>query len=487
MFGAVLCRISRPGRGKGLMRKLYPNKGLRGVRQRRKVRRAFSLAELVVSMGILALMLTLAGQVMSLTVRSTGQAKAITEVNQQLRAFERTMLEGLRHVQPGRSLLLIQGNPINAFWTEAQQQTSIAGDPLNGYAHGPDSERADPWRAGELQQPRADVLMFFSERPANSKVAPRLSSNIQQVVIGHVNTGQYALDPDLGAVAFSTDPLAQFPTDNATPFRVPAEDWHLGLRQVVLSPAVAVPTNPPNPSSLAEVEVIQGAMDVLQEFDYEAMVIEPGPTFPWHVPAVLPPTFNPTAMNAFSRSQIDLDPPPTVAYGVNQFFLPNCASFKVEWCLDPDADFVGGRLDGEREIFWFDPGDYGTFPDPTIAPDPLRSLRQARAGAVDPARQQRLTELLHDKLLGDGGNVYSLDDRFGISDPVWFYTPGPVNTNNTAIFTAQRPNAESMYDSSPTRPDDVFPAALRITIDIYDRERRLSRPVRHVIIAPLGE
>jgi len=35
-------------------------------------------------------------------------------------------------------------------------------------------------------------------------------------------------------------------------------------------------------------------------------------------------------------------------------------------------------------------------------------------------------------------------------------------------------------------PDPMFPAALRITIDLYDQDGRLERPVRHVMIIPVG-
>src|SRR3972149_1226796 len=92
--------------------------------------RAFSLAELVISMGILVLMMSLAGQVFNITVQSTGQATALTEIMQQLRAFEHTFREDLRGVQPGNSLILIQGNPVNASWTQsgkdAEDDESIA-------------------------------------------------------------------------------------------------------------------------------------------------------------------------------------------------------------------------------------------------------------------------------------------------------------------------------------------------------------------------
>ena len=50
------------------------------------------------------------------------------------------------------------------------------------------------------------------------------------------------------------------------------------------------------------------------------------------------------------------------------------------------------------------------------------------------------------------------------------------------------------YASAPPRPgqedvhftDPLFPTALRITVDVYDRAGRLERPVRHVMTIPVG-
>ena len=148
------------------MRKCFFDKQLRLVCIRTTHRRAFSLAELIVAVGVLVLMLALAGQVMSLTVKSTGQARAITEVNQQLRIFERILRKDLRGVQRGDSVMLIQGNPINAYWTDEGRQADDDGDPSTGYPHDIDREREDPQNPGNLQLPRADVLMFFTSRAA---------------------------------------------------------------------------------------------------------------------------------------------------------------------------------------------------------------------------------------------------------------------------------------------------------------------------------
>ena len=450
----------------------------------RRRRRAFSLAELVVSMGILVLMLSLAGQVMSLTVKSTGQAKALTETNQQLRVFERTLIENLSAVQPGRSLLLIQGNPINAFWTNEHRDAAMGANPRAGYPHPRDPERTSRWNSELLEQPRADLLMFFAERPGTSKVSADISVNLQQVVIGHVNAGEYRYDAATNTATFTPDPLMEFPTDNSTTYPVAAEGWHLGLRQVMLSPATRVLSH--NPNNLSDPMLLRGETDVMEAFNYETQVLTPedqtiGGLDPWHgKPYYLPPMFD-NVLGPFSRSQVDLSPPPPVAYGVNQFFLPRCASFKVEWCLDPDSKFVGGRLEGEREVYWIDMGDLGTYPDPAVAPDSLRSLREA-ASTGPP----ELYELLTAKLGGTGVDIYSLEDRFGGKDSTWTELSGGIP--NLAVFTARLPKMDANGNPIPGEyiPDDVFPAALRITIDVYDRERRLDRPIRHVIVAPVG-
>ena len=52
---------------------------------------------------------------------------------------------------------------------------------------------------------------------------------------------------------------------------------------------------------------------------------------------------------------------------------------------------------------------------------------------------------------------------------------------NLAFFGAERrdPGGETV-------PEYIFPHALRITIDVFDSERRLDRPIRHVMVVPVG-
>ncbi len=493
-------------------------------------RTGFTLAELIVSMGILLLMLTMAGQVMSLTVRATGQAKAFTEVHRSARIIERALREDLRHVKFGNTIMVIQGNPINAYWTQEGKEADLDGDPSNGYLHIRDPEREAEDGSTDMAAPRADVLMFFTTREATNyvqynytNVAPdqeqAIRSGVQQVVYGHADLIEFDSDGD----PTPDDEIERFPSDPTVYYSLPAEGWHLARRVVHLlsadsPPPASVPKwadattrnldeddGHPHIDLLGNPAILMGKTDVMAEFDYEQWVITPMDvdsnitTSEWRYswPEVLnvpdPPG---AAVSPFARSMLDPSPPARLADRLGHYFMPNCASFKVEWALDPASDFVGGRLessgdpDGRRQVFWFDPG----------AERPLATLEDFFLGAHT-SQYTELRELFEDALGGDydfngGGAIntnqtYSLKDRFGGGsnyDSLWhsdpFSSPGRPNV---AVFAAQRRRAAAS-GSTPGEPmpEDVFPIALRITVDLFDNLQRLERPIRHVMILPVG-
>ncbi|MCH9019938.1 MAG: hypothetical protein IIA73_06205 [Proteobacteria bacterium] len=98
-----------------------------------------------------------------------------------------------------------------------------------------------------------------------------------------------------------------------------------------------------------------------------------------------------------------------------------------------------------------------------------------------------------DKLLaanrGDRG-LYNLRQRFGGGadnfDVTWHST-GFDNAirPNLVVFTAERATSPFPGPVQPL-PETVFPAALRITIDLVDDQKRMARPTRHVMIIPVG-
>jgi hypothetical protein len=257
----------------------------------------------------------------------------------------------------------------------------------------------------------------------------------------------------------------------------------------------------------------------------------------------------------FARSWVDQTPPALLVndadrdgnhdnqfFGLGHYMLPNCASFKVEWALDPRSLFVDGRLDGVTETLWFDPGDEG---DGTAGnpPDPLRALHaridalQVQITATPAAQRQpledaqkQLCSLLYDRIClttncdltcSDPevllGTVFSLAERvegvrfnqqnancrsLGFSaihaNCGWPAAALALDRRmNLAIFTSGRPGLrddlngdggidDKDYDYVNTIPDPMFPAALRITVDVYDNRGRLDRPIRHVMVIPIG-
>jgi prepilin-type N-terminal cleavage/methylation domain-containing protein len=474
-------------------------------------RSGFSLTELIVAIGILVLMFSLAGQVFNVTVQSTGQARAITNLSQMLRAVEDTIREDLRHVQAGRSLILIQGNPVNAYWTGEGRAADEDGDPSNGYPHVADParelEEPDEFGRPRMIKPRADILMFFTARKGASYTDPGVTSNLQQVVYGHAELGEYV--PDDGATPYvfqpgldafpaapTSSPNLRYPSSTLVS-QVPAAGWHLARRGVVLtsSPMPGVGVHPRNMTLEEYVLLLQGVVDVNGWFSFDEWVMPGvGAQAPWYLPSIFPTSaqLQGGVPVPHQRSMLDLTPPARLADRLGHYFLSNCASFKVEWTLDPRSEFVAGRLDRAREVYWFDPGD----PD-----DPLEALETGRTAADeagDDALYADLTSLLTEATPHpDGMFDYSLADRFrgwtlmGEQDPAWnevAYELYGVRRPNTVVFGAARLKPPDVFGEKPeVVSEDIFPGALRITIDVYDDERRLERPVRHVIVAPVGQ
>lgn len=521
-------------------------------------RGAFSLSELVVAIGVLVLMLSLAGQVFNFTIKSTGQATAVVEINQRLRAFEKALRDDLRHVRPGQSVLLIHANPVAAYWTgdgreaDPDRGNQDDGGPANGYPHVSDPEREDQSRLDAEGRPipvlpRADILTMFVARGANSFVHPGYSASVQQVVYGHAEQGEYQPNPQgdapkyvfVGSTENPVDLRPYFPVNQqgepsaVNISEIPAARWHLSRRAVLLTPGEAPPVvDPPAACSKSAVDridhscLLESATDMIGDrsvggsvipLNYDNLVLQPPLQIlpgidelasessesrsrfrDWQLPRLY---LGGAKLDA--RSRVDVTPPAAYASRLASYMLPHCASFKVEWALNPRSNFVAGRLDGVNEILWIDPGHQvdPAKPDPT-KDDPLIAFedeitRLNRVGTTEAgAIARNLESLLCDpQLRQDGrcqpsmhadGRRYSLAERFrsNAQDPEGFAPLGPDDRANVVAFVANR---RHLNEPESLAPDDIFPGALRVTVDVYDPQERLERPIRHVIVIPIGE
>jgi hypothetical protein len=90
---------------------------------------------------------------------------------------------------------------------------------------------------------------------------------------------------------------------------------------------------------------------------------------------------------------------------------------------------------------------------------------------------------MRDPTGGESQFPYSLQWRFRdfVADPDWPSIEEDGGAR-TVVFNATRRLA-----TEEIAQDEIFPAALRITVDVYDGAGRLDRPVRHVMVIPVGQ
>ncbi|HUU85232.1 MAG TPA: type II secretion system protein [Phycisphaerae bacterium] len=484
------------------IRHLDAQQANRGGNHRPRARRsAFTLVELVVSIGILGLMMAMAGTVFKLTIDSTGEATSLTEVTQALRLLEDNLRRDLANLPQGTdgSMLIIEANPTNAYWRTEQLELDADGEPANGYQHDPDPEREtatlDASGRPIPEQPRADVLMFFTGASGadsfQSHPYPAIKANKAQVIYAQAEQGELQSDGTWVGGAPS-DFATYFAAGGACPHA--AEIRHLARRLVLIADQSEGDLAALYPVELGSGGKVPSMLDDAADADGDS--IPPGSSVPLQdgiIDVVDNDVFSyteevsdrtdltfPTPVNSawYARPRLDVTPPALQAKRLGAYLLPHCASFKVEWALDLRDPAYGikfnpsaGQNDSApSELVWFDPGRVNSAGNP----DPL--------GELDDLADRYTT-------LGAGAVAAKLN-----SDPTG--TPPDLKTsllvnrfsNATYGINPQTPvwyGNDQPNGGSVSRPDRFFPKALRITVDVYDDSGRFIRPIRHVMVLPV--
>lgn len=219
---------------------------------------------MLVSLAVLTVALSIVGVVFGVTTRAAGQSAAYAEVQGYLRQFASQFEADLRGVDPARSILVMSGRTQAVALTQddldARRYYRIAvSDPATArpgfdptYSAGDPNSLSD----GVYQNPRADLLTFFTNRAVPS-IAPSLNptdplsasassgASLAPVLVtyGHAAVGQavwngsswtYPNDSDLRHIQQTIGSNL----DNLELSVLPGTRWHLARRQVIIDPNV---------------------------------------------------------------------------------------------------------------------------------------------------------------------------------------------------------------------------------------------------------
>jgi len=478
--------------------------------------RAFTLVEMLVSLAVLSLALAVVGVVFTVTTRTAGQAAAYSEALRWARQFTEQIREDLRYCDPARSVLVIVGRTQAAALrpedlAAGKHYRVLIGDP-GQVPSGYDPELSpgldqSPLENAQYSDPRADILMFFSDRPTSSQAPASLeraanafqrslSSGSKlapiQVVYGHASFGQA---DSSGTAILPTVRHIENPA-GLSPF--PAVRWVLARRAVLLD--ADAPANketfgntyPYCGDEWARITTYQpdealglagdSARLDLGAFlrDFETPTGSLRPALFWPYPANLSTDTNWNAVSSFGLSLAERirrllynygstgeayhhvatileDVPVALRSNLGLRVLPGCVWFQVEFLMPEDPrnsiEFTGSLTDPNVISKRTDmPRWTAVYPGRTyiFVPDTETNRNIVRA-QVDPVTQLPTSRL------------------------AWF---------------ARLDQVQSEDSDGDGRPDGVltqrlvrmWPYALRVTVRVYDPRGRLDQPIVRSVV-----
>ncbi len=472
---------------------------------------AFTLIEMLVSLAVLSLALTVVGLVFTATTKTANQSAAYSEAHNWVRQFMEQMEQDLRFCEPSRSILVLVGRKQTAALTEADRQAGLHYRVLIGNPEwvpaGYDPKLApleDP--DGHYSDPRADQILFFTDRPATSSAPPPnapldpVANNVKSapllVVYGHAAQGtpvwsgtNYVFPADDQIRHIET--LPGYGADPNSP--IPASQWHLSRRATLLEPSpgdLDITQAPGDPafrlkSGLANPR-LRLAGDVVP-FDVELFLsgFEPDPLNNWAGPAIASPYFvdgpgwneippNWTwqglpmveairkllyvgTMWAWHHTATVLTQVPVDLKGnLGLHLLPGCAWFHVEFLMPEDP----------RNSFAYS------------NPDPLEVHPEPPVGAN--SDMPRWTSVR------DGQMYVFVPDtaanREVIARQVDPDTGAPYENERLESFAQIDPFLDPEVNPVGNRVIRTWPYAIRITVRVWDPRGRLDEPIVRTLV-----
>lgn len=477
---------------------LHTNQAWSNASPRRAAHRAFTLVEMLISLFVIAIAMTIVVTAFGVTTRTTRQAAAYAEVNNWVRQFALQLEDDLKYIDPANSVLVIVGRTQKSALTEDDRQAGkawrvLVGDPSSvpaGFDPGfTEQSRPD---VEQYSDPRADLLMFFTNRPTQSQApAPNPPTNPStpqewaqlqfrngarsspiQVVYGHASFGNYSVQPPNGrAVWNNTLEHISYPDGldrQRRLSRFPLTQWHLSRRvtlfDMLTPPTPAQSVNYLDFFPLGDTLSWDGlvrctpvddrlAADVARSFSLEAFLGPAGLSSPGAVQSrpynfdatarqrVENILYHPNGRNDLHVATILREPPVDLRTNLGLHLLPGCAWFQVEFLMPEDAlnSADNPHSIGSASQRWAETrnGDMYVFVPDT---DQNRALIAQQNPAIPGNR------------VGD----FKLLDRFG--------PDGVLENGDEDISVANRRIR-------------MWPYAIRVTVRVFDPKGRLPEPI----------
>jgi hypothetical protein len=453
---------------------------------------------MLVSLAVLSLALTVVGVVFTVTVDTTRQAAAYSEVQNRMRHLVREIQADLAACNPSRGVLLLVGRTQPAALTQAgldarQFHRVLVGDPAQATGYDPETA---PLANDHYSDPRADILMFFTDRPTVSKAPPHdptTAGDLAQaardgakfsptmVIYGHAALAEPTYDGvnfDYPAAASSVH--IQNTIAGSTLSRIPADQWHLSRRATIITPTGDYTyTGPPLGLNTVARDAMVVGRPHLQA--YLGMGTLPGDVVAFDLPRFLGilepmggwqyldepavykrpyqfgtitsfPTWHPYvrdrvdslmyagwpgAANVHHMATVVPNPPVQLSGNLGLHLLPGCAWFQVEFLMPEDP----------RNSLEYD----------TINPDDLSTAQRHD--------MPRWTEVF------PGDTYLFVPDTPANRDAL-------VGSAREADFGRLDPTSA---DTSANKRFRTWPYAIRITVRAYDPRGRLDEPLVRVI------
>jgi prepilin-type N-terminal cleavage/methylation domain-containing protein len=240
-------------------------------RAARAAARGFSLIEMMVALGVLVVAMAVVSNIFALTARTAGTAVAISELQARARDFELNLQRDFAAINPAESFLMLVGETQAAALTDGELEAGryhrvLVGDPTavpNNYDPRY-ANIADP-EDDQYSDLRTDLMMFVTQRPSVSRAPATATGGLGAfqeslqggmrvspvlAVYGHAAFANAKPKPAGGFVWPNPGSERHIFTGNSgdrtqlSP--IPASQWHLSRRALLVENRLPTGTTPPD-------------------------------------------------------------------------------------------------------------------------------------------------------------------------------------------------------------------------------------------------